>query len=288
VRFGSFQRLYWLDDRAGVERLLGYCLEHLLPEAATHAQPALAFLREVCRRSARLCAEWLVAGFVHGVLNSDNMTVTGESFDYGPYRFLRHYDPDFTAAYFDQVGLYAFSKQPRAVYRNLQRLAQSLSILDPSAPWDRACDAFVQELELARASELVRRLGVLPADPDADRALADACWDFLGTRSVEYDALFFDWWGGAASRERALAGARGEAYAAPVFLPLRRLLESRSPSAPERLASEYFQGDAPCSLLIDEIEAIFEPIATRDDFSSFEAKIESIRAFAAATNSSLA
>ncbi len=94
VRIGTFQRLYYLSERAASRRLLDYCIANFYPELATENEPATAFLREVTRRSARLCAQWLVSGFVHGVLNSDNMTVTGESFDYGPYRFLTHYDPE--------------------------------------------------------------------------------------------------------------------------------------------------------------------------------------------------
>ena len=98
---------------------------------ARRAERPVAFVREVARRSAELTASWMVAGFVHGVLNSDNMVVTGESFDYGPYRFLPHYDPSFVAAYFDEVGLYAFDRQPRAVLNNLQRLATSLALIAP-------------------------------------------------------------------------------------------------------------------------------------------------------------
>ncbi|HVJ19871.1 MAG TPA: YdiU family protein [Polyangiaceae bacterium] len=283
VRIGTFQRLLYENDAASVRALLEYCAEHLLPELSNHAALPLAFLREVSRRSAELCAEWLVAGFVHGVLNSDNMTVTGESFDYGPYRFLPHYDPSFVAAYFDQVGLYAFGRQPRAVYRNMQRLAQALSLLDPGAGWERALDAFVDDLERARARKLVRRLGVLPGDPDDDHTLAEACWDFLARRSVGYDEFFFDWWGGPASSARALSSARAPSYAAAEFSALRRLLEGRSPAGADRLGEPYFQGDAPCSLLIDEIEAIFSAVAERNDFGPFEQKLERIRELGAAT-----
>ncbi len=277
VRIGSFQRPLYDDDAAGVRRLLDYCLEHLLPESAKHADPPFAFLREVCARSARLCATWLVAGFVHGVLNSDNMTVTGESFDYGPYRFLPHYDPNFVAAYFDHSGLYAFGRQPRAVYRNVMRLAQALSCLDPSLPWDRACDGFMHELESARAAALVQRLGLCADEPDADQTLAEACWDFLAKQAVGYDEFFFDWWGGPASSERALRSARSAAYESADFLALRRLLEGRTPRAADRLGAAYFQGERPCSLLIDEIEALFSAIAERGDFTPFERKIAAIR-----------
>jgi uncharacterized protein YdiU (UPF0061 family) len=277
VRIGSFQRQWYEDSREGVAALLDYSVEQLLPELSNHQVRPIAFLREVCARSARLCASWLVAGFVHGVLNSDNMVVTGESFDYGPYRFLPHYDPDFVAAYFDRVGLYAFGRQPRAVFRNVVRLAQSLSILDPAQPWDRALDGFMEELRRARASALIRRLGLVPDEPDADHVLAEAVWDFLGATRLGYDDFFFDWWGGPASTRRALGGPRGTAYVTSTFAPLRTLLEARSPAQPASLELEYFGRTAPCSLLIDEIEAIWAHIAEANDFGPFEKKVEDIR-----------
>lgn len=113
-------------EQGAIERLVTHCIEHYFPQLSQENAPALVLLEEVTRRSARLVASYFVAGFVHGVLKSDNHTVTAESFDYGPYRFLPQFDPDFTAAYFDEVGLYAFSRQPRAIFRNLERLATCL------------------------------------------------------------------------------------------------------------------------------------------------------------------
>ncbi len=277
VRIGSFQRQYYEENREGVRALLDYSVEHLLPELADYNERPIVFLRDVCARSARLCASWLVAGFVHGVLNSDNMVVTGESFDYGPYRFLPRYDPNFVAAYFDHIGLYAFGRQPRAVYRNVMRLAQSLSILDPTATWDRAVEGFVDELKQARARALVARLGLEPSDPDLDHALAEAVWDYLGVTGLGYDDFFFDWWGGPASLERALSGPRRAAYVTSTFSPLRALLELRTPARPAALELPYFQRERPCSLLIDEIEELWASVAERDDFGPFERKVDDIR-----------
>jgi uncharacterized protein YdiU (UPF0061 family) len=86
-------------------------------------RPPGRLLAAVVEASGPADARWMAAGFVHGVLNTDNLNVTGESFDYGPWRFLPHYEPGFTAAYFDQTGLYAFGRQPEAVFWNLQQLA---------------------------------------------------------------------------------------------------------------------------------------------------------------------
>src|SRR4029453_7450596 len=132
IRFGTFQRLRYHDDVAALRRLVEFSGEHFLPEVRATDDLPVALLRAVTLRSARLCAAWMAAGFVHGVLNTDNMNVTGESFDYGPYRFLPVLDPDFVAAYFDPTGLYAFGRQPATVQWNLARLADALTPLAPA------------------------------------------------------------------------------------------------------------------------------------------------------------
>ena len=88
----------------------------------------------------------MAAGFVHGVLNTDNMNITGESFDYGPYRFLPRNDPNFVAAYFDQTGLYSFGRQPEAVFWNLQQLAGCLSLVCEREPLVEALNGFAAGL----------------------------------------------------------------------------------------------------------------------------------------------
>ena len=108
----------------------------------------------------------MAAGFVHGVLNTDNMTVTGESFDYGPWRFAPTFEPDFTAAYFDHSGLYAFGRQPAAVEWNFARLADALRLIAPSAALGASVTAFAERYDAALADATVRRLGLVPTDPE--------------------------------------------------------------------------------------------------------------------------
>lgn len=283
VRIGTFERLAWHEDAAGTRRLLEFSIESYMPNlAGDEHDPAAAFYAEVCRRSARLVASWMVAGFVHGVLNSDNMNVTGESFDYGPYRFLPAYDPEFVAAYFDHGGLYAFGRQPTAVKFNLTCLAESLMPVSTAADLRPAYDAFEESFRAALAAELLERLGLESRGAEADAALAVACYDFLGDSRVGYDRFFFDWYGGAASERRALDGPASALYRGESFKRLRTLLDGRRPTHRERLAQPYFQRDAPCSLLIDEIEAIWDRIAAADDWSAFGAKIVAIREMGAA------
>ena len=113
VRFGTFQRLNFEGNTDALARLIDHCLEHYYPVLARTGDvgaDALTLLSAVVDQKAKTVAQWMAAGFVHGVLNTDNMNISGESFDYGPYRFLPAYDPGFTAAYFDHSGLYAYGR----------------------------------------------------------------------------------------------------------------------------------------------------------------------------------
>ncbi|MDD3800158.1 MAG: YdiU family protein, partial [Novosphingobium sp.] len=134
IRIGSFQRLLALDEKDNMEALVAYCLETYPgneppADAPGRDEPAVILLHQVVERLADLAASWMVAGFVHGVLNTDNMNISGESFDYGPWRWLPQWDPRFTAAYFDHGGLYAFGRQPEAVLWNCGQLAVALRLL---------------------------------------------------------------------------------------------------------------------------------------------------------------
>lgn len=284
VRFGTFQRYAQRAEGPQLTRLLDYTVERHFPAlaAAAVADTAVALLREVIRRSARLCASWMMAGFVHGVLNTDNMNVTGESFDYGPYRFLPSYDPDFTAAYFDHHGLYAFGRQPAIVEWNLEQLARALSHLSPRAGLEEALQSFGPAYEQALVVRFLARLGVGSRGPDDDAGLGSAVFRFLAESQVGYEQFFFDWYGGGASAPRALAGPIAERYTGASFDALRRRLDDYAPLAPARLAGAYYQRPRPCTLLIDEIETLWDAIAARDDWSLFTAKLEEIDAMRAA------
>ncbi len=277
MRFGSFQRHAYHRDEARLAKLLEFCITKYVPEAAGAGDPPVRFVEAVAVRSARLVAAWTAAGFVHGVLNSDNMNITGESFDYGPYRFLPTLDPSFVAAYFDHGGLYAFGQQARAVAVNLTRLADSVRLLSPSAPFAPAVRAFEPALREARSKAFLARMGLLPSDPDVDASFVEALAFFLEDSQAPFDRFFFDWYGGVASEARARASEAAGFYQGERFDALRNLLDLFAPSRPEALAHPYFQGDGPSTLLIDEIESIWEAIDTRDDWGPFEAKIEAIR-----------
>ena len=128
IRFGTFERLNYIKQPDLAKKLLDHVLEIYYPHitAASEQDRYAQFFIELSERLATLVAQWMSVGFCHAVLNTDNMSITGESFDYGPYAFLDEYDPKFTAAYFDYSGLYRYSNQPGACYWNLEKLAVAL------------------------------------------------------------------------------------------------------------------------------------------------------------------
>jgi uncharacterized protein YdiU (UPF0061 family) len=283
IRFGSFQRQAALDQPKNVQRLLDYCVEYYFPELrdTTGVERTTGFLRRVAAKSAEVAASWMVAGFVHGVLNTDNMNVTGESFDYGPYRFLPTLDPGFTAAYFDQSGLYAYGRQPDVVGWNLTRLAEALLTICEQEPLVAALQTYGPAFQAANCRRTLERLGVRSVaageEPDPrDLELTSDLYVFMQESQVGFERCFFDWYGGAASRDRAARSPEAAKYELPAFAKVAAHFEAYEPLAPEVLESPYFAGESPTTLLIEEIEALWAEIAERDDWSAFERKLEQI------------
>jgi len=284
IRFGTFQRLAALQQPELIKILLDHVIAVYQPWAAAAAIPAVGLLASVVDLCAHLTARWMAAGFVHGVLNTDNMNINGESFDYGPYRFLPRNDPNFVAAYFDHSGLYSFGRQPEAVFWNLRQLAGAFASVCDSEPLANVLNGFGPAYRRELASAITARLGLRPVSEDADIDLANAAFRALAEGGAEagdslrWEPFFFDWFGGLASESRALNGPRAALYAGEAFLVFRDLLASRESERPERLAHPYFAAPEPEELLYDEIEALWAAIAERDDWAPFAAKLARIEA----------
>ncbi|RIA46644.1 uncharacterized protein YdiU (UPF0061 family) [Hephaestia caeni] len=270
IRIGSFQRLAFLRDDEGLRALTLYVLRHYYGEDAGDDAP-VRLLDHVVRRTARLAASYMAAGFVHGVLNSDNINVTGESFDYGPWRFNPTWNPGFTAAYFDHAGLYAFGRQPEAIHWDAAQLAVSLRALSEAEPLIAVLDGFGDHYQRAVTEALLWRLGVRPRGDVEDAALITAMEKALHAADTPIDRFFFDAFGGALPDAAPYTGA--------AFADLRGRLSGYTPRAARDHA--YWRG-TPCSMLIDEVEAIWAAIDTRDDWRPFNAKIVAIREMGAA------
>lgn len=278
IRIGTFQRLAYHDDKPAIDRLLDYVCRHYFPALAELPGPAKAraFLEEVVARVARLGAGYMSAGFVHGVLNSDNINVTGESFDYGPWRFAPAYDPAFTAAYFDEVGLYAFGRQPGALGWNLARLAECLLHLTGLEAAQKALDAFPSAIQREFRAALLRRLALAPSGEEADAAMSKALTDFLMATRAPFEQVFFDWRGGLASAGRAARSPAAAYYETPEFAAARAAMAEHEATPDVGLDHAYFRRPSPCTMLIDEVEAIWAPIAEKNDWSALERKLAQI------------
>ena len=255
IRFGTFQRQAFYEDREALERLSQYCIEHFYPSASN----AEELFDQVVTASADTVASWMAAGFVHGVMNTDNMNITGESFDYGPYRFLPTLDPNFTAAYFDHGGLYAFGRQPEAMSWNLAQLAQSLSLICEDGPLIEALNDFASRYQTALNHHVFRRLGLKPKDAETDTAFVRELFIYLKDSQVPWPQFWHDWQGGGERK----ASDQIETYD-PAWIKLINEFET---------VSDRPQSDHPESLLYDEIGEIWQPIAESDDWSLFDKKM---------------
>ncbi|HET7282058.1 MAG TPA: YdiU family protein [Sphingomicrobium sp.] len=265
IRIGTFQRLAFFGDTENLGKLTRYCLENLYGEqpATNDSDNAMRLFDLVSQATAALAASYMAAGFVHGVLNSDNINITGESFDYGPWRFTPYWEPDFTAAYFDHYGLYSFGRQPEAVHWDLAQLAGCLSILTDAPSLSDMLSAWSERFEQAMIAAMLKRLGI--ASGDNDRKIAEALIRALASRAQTIDRIFFDWRGGRDPGSDRYPGAE--------FRDLAKLLEGGdwSPDHP------YWSDDEPCSMHIEEVEAIWSAIAESDDWQPFNNKVKAVR-----------
>ena len=262
IRIGTFQRLLAHDEPEHMRQLVEYCLTQFPgpppPEdAPDRDDPAVRLLHQVVERLADLAASWMVAGFVHGVLNTDNMNISGESFDYGPWRWLPRWEPGFTAAYFDHGSLYAFGRQPEALGWNCAQLATSLRLIAPSNGLIAALERFGPLYGEQLRRRWLWRLGVRPRGTEKDSALIAACERQMREAGTQPDAFFHAHRGGRA--------ATGD---------LAPIIEGYEPTPADH---PYWSEDTPQSMLIDEVEAIWSAIDERDDWQPLYDKIAALR-----------
>ena len=268
IRIGTFQRLAHLGETDNLARLVDYVRREL--HGAHDADP-VALLAHTVAATARTVARIMVAGFVHGVLNTDNINVTGESFDYGPWRFLPALDPAFTAAYFDHGGLYAYGRQPEAIQWNLLQLARALRPLAEAEPLLAALQSFPAHYAAELGAATLARLGIAPRSAAEDEALFEPIARALTETQAPFDQFWWDWRGGY---------AQSESYPGPQWT---ELADTLAPYRDERAKAASSDPDPP-TMLIDEVERIWTAIADHDDWDPFTAKITAVRRFGAILN----
>lgn len=234
IRVGTFEYLAARQDVANLRVLADYAIDRHYPELADSPQKYLEFFRAVTDRQASLIAQWQLVGFIHGVMNTDNMAISGETIDYGPCAFMNTYHPDTVFSSIDHGGRYAYGNQPVIAQWNLARFAETLlPLLDPDqqnavAIASEVLDQYPALFERYWLAGMRKKLG-LQTDEEGDRALAGSLLDWMEKSRADFTNTFRD----LASEE----APAGDAYRDPEFLAwhsqwrLRLSRENRSSSS---------------------------------------------------------
>ncbi len=286
LRVGTFQWAAAQGDPAALQALADYAIQRHYPEVAAAENPYHAFLLAVISRQAALIAQWMLAGFVHGVMNTDNMAISGETIDYGPCAFLDAYDPATVFSSIDHQGRYAYAQQPLAAQWNLARFAETLlPLLHPQENQalelaQAAIQAFPALAQSHRLAGFRKKLGLFN-EATEDAALAEDLLSWMHLRQADYthtfrtlhllaplpDPTFALWhqrWAARLTRQpqSPAASQQRRDAANPAFIPRNHLVEAA-------LAAAADQGDfAPFHRLAAVLAQPFAPPETHPTYSA--------------------
>jgi uncharacterized protein YdiU (UPF0061 family) len=200
VRVGTFQYFAARDDYTAVKQLADYVIEKCYPQLGDHKNPYVAFLKAVVERQAALIARWMQTGFIHGVMNTDNMSIAGETIDYGPCAFMDAYHHNQVFSSIDRNGRYAYSNQPSMGLWNLSRLAETLLPLldeDPQAAVKVAHEVLEVYAEcyesdwLAGMREKCGLTACSDAESGEDKALVEDLLDVMADNHADFTLTFY-------------------------------------------------------------------------------------------------
>ncbi|MFI0848385.1 YdiU family protein [Mesorhizobium sp. IMUNJ 23232] len=195
IRIGTFQYFAARSDREALKTLADYAIARHYPEAATQKKPYLAFLEAIVAAQARLVARWMLVGFIHGVMNTDNMSISGETIDYGPCAFMDAYHPGTVFSSIDAGGRYAYANQPRIAVWNLARLAETLLPLlaenddEAVALAEDALRKFQAAYDGVFHAGLRRKLGLF-TERSEDLALAGGLLETMAGNQADFTLVF--------------------------------------------------------------------------------------------------
>jgi uncharacterized protein YdiU (UPF0061 family) len=269
IRIGTFQYFAVRGDTEGVRILADYVVARHYPELQEHPERYFALLEAVAERQSALVAQWMHIGFIHGVMNTDNMTVSGETIDFGPCAFMDHYDPATVYSYIDRQGRYAYANQAPILQWNLARFAETLIPLlgsDEGAVIERATAA-VQAVEQRftrhwQAGHL-RKLGLATSEP-GDLELVQELLAVMRTERADFTNTY-----------RSLAAVlEGTAALPPGFsswLAQWRARLAREPATPEAIATALRKVNPAYIPRNHRIEEVIAAAVERSDFAPFHA-----------------
>jgi uncharacterized protein YdiU (UPF0061 family) len=277
IRVGTFQFFAARNDTEGVRRLADHVIARHYPQLVHAERPYHALLEGVIVRQAGLVARWLLIGFIHGVMNTDNTSVSGETIDYGPCAFMDHYDPAMVFSSIDEQGRYAYANQPRIALWNLTRLAECLLPLlaeqqdQAIADAQAALGGFAEAFTTAYQGGLRAKLGLF-SERDGDQALAQDLLDAMAKNQADF-TLTFRRLSEAAQDPVEDADVR-KLFAEPAAYNewavrwRQRIGEEPQDAAARRTAMRAVN---PAFIPRNHrIEAVIEAAAHRDDFAPFE------------------
>ena len=280
LRVGTFQYFAARGDGEGLRMLADYAIARHYPEAAQAKEPYRALLVGVVARQAQLIAQWMLLGFIHGVMNTDNTSISGETIDYGPCAFMEAYDPAKVYSSIDHGGRYAYGNQPRVALWNLARLAESLlPVLAQESGSEEAglvvaneaLSAFEPRFEATHSAGLRRKLGLV-VEREGDAALAENLLQRMAANRADF-TLTFRRLCNAAARPEGDAGVRA-LFADPAAYDgwaagWRRRLEEEFADGQARTAAMRRMNPAfiPRNHLV---EAALDAANLRQDFQPFE------------------
>jgi uncharacterized protein YdiU (UPF0061 family) len=289
IRFGTFERLYYINRPDLIKKLLDHVIEYYYPSLQGKPDSYALFYAELVKRVAELTAQWMAAGFCHGVLNTDNMSITGESFDYGPYAFIPSYDPQFTAAYFDYFRRYSYGKQPAICQLNLLALQEPLTAVIETADMEDGLGKFAQYFQVEYRNLMLKKLGVSHlASPELDRLLQLTIQLLQNTQVGYHDffsritQMFSTIWrndvNSILTEPNWIGKTDGSLESLEAWLNLYHQILSKVPSNEmDKIAQQMESINPKTVLLRPVIESIWEPIANEDNWQPFDDLLKRIQ-----------
>ena len=288
LRVGTFQFFAARGDTDALRTLADYAIARHYStaagasEAAGAAAPHRALLEGVIARQARLVAQWMTLGFIHGVMNTDNTSISGETIDYGPCAFMEAFDPGQVFSSIDAAGRYGYSNQPHAMHWNLTRLAEALLPLlaaDEAAAVEIATEAlgyFAPEFEAAYHAGLGRKLGF--ATPrEGDLALAEELLGLMATAHADFTLTFSRLTEAAATPEPAAAAARTLFPGSPALDAWAARWQARLQTQPADTTISTLRAANPVLIPRNhQVQAVIDAAVRRDDFEPFHALLAAV------------
>jgi uncharacterized protein YdiU (UPF0061 family) len=292
IRFGTFERLHHLNRPDLIQRLLDHVIETYYPHLKSDPDAYSRFYAELVQRVAELVAQWMSVGFCHAVLNTDNMSITGESFDYGPYAFIDRFNPQFTAAYFDYFKRYCYANQAPICEDNLRLLQKPLKAVISQDDMEAGISQFAAHYVATYRQRMINRLGFECSFDQLSQEVADELLkrtlQFLQATQIGYHDFFLSLREQFSPQWRVDVGAifadsvssNAEALVSS-FKQWRQFYHQVLNSLPEDemplVAKRLSQHNPNLMIVRPEIEAIWEPITEADNWEPFYDLLKRIR-----------